>query len=69
METDLKQMRCGGCGGETYKVFTPDATLRIAVECQQCQSVSWIEPSEPRLVIKWGDQRNGEDSDGRLTVF
>lgn len=69
METGLKQMKCGGCGGELFKVFTPDAEKRIAVECQQCDSVSWIVPST-KLDIEWGNQRiDGEDSMGRLTVF
>jgi hypothetical protein len=40
---DQQQMRCGGCGGETFKVYTADSTLRIVTECQGCMSTSLIE--------------------------
>lgn len=60
---DQKQMRCGGCGGETFKVYTADPTLRIVVECQGCKSTSLIEPQPARLQIEWGD------GDGRIVAF
>jgi hypothetical protein len=61
--TDLKQMRCGGCGGDLFKLYTADRTARIAVQCQQCMSTSFVEPEPARLQIEWGD------GDGRITVY
>jgi len=63
MLTDQKQMRCGGCGGDAFKIFTADRTLRIVVECQGCKSTSFIEPQAAKLQIEWGE------GDGRITVF
>ena len=60
---DQKQMGCGGCGGETFKVYTADSTLRIVTECQRCMSTSLIEPQLAKLKIEWGD------GDGRIVVF
>lgn len=64
MITGLKQMRCGNCGHDTFKLFTSDEAVRIGVECQGCQEVSWIQPEPARLTIEFG-----ENSDGRLTVY
>lgn len=64
MITGLSQMKCGGCGGEQFKVFTADPTVEIIVECQQCKSTSTIKVSTPKLVIGWG-----EASTGVLAVF
>lgn len=64
MMTDAKQTRCGGSGCEQFRLFTADSELRIAVECQQCKDVSYIEPAPAKLSIEW-DQR----ATGRLTVF
>jgi hypothetical protein len=61
--TSLQHMRCGGCGGDLFKVFTADRTLRIVVQCQQCMSTSFIEPEPAKLQISWGE------GDGRITVF
>jgi hypothetical protein len=61
--TDQKQMRCGGCGGDMFKLFTADKTARIVVHCQGCTSTSFIEPEPATLRIKWGD------GDGRISVF
>lgn len=71
METDLKHMRCGGCGGEMFKLYTSDKEANIGVECQTpaCRSVSWIYPRPAKLDIAWGNRLDGEDSDGRITVF
>ncbi|KDR37980.1 hypothetical protein [Caballeronia glathei] len=63
MLTDQKQMRCGGCGGETFKVFTADRSVRLVVQCQGCMSTSFIEPQPAKLQIEWGE------GDGRITVF
>ncbi|MGF6768543.1 phage FluMu protein Com [Paraburkholderia sp. GAS199] len=37
--TNAKEMRCGGCGGTEFRLFTAHAEIRIAVECQQCKDV------------------------------
>jgi len=61
---DAKQMRCGGCGGAEFRLYTADAEARIAVECQQCKDASYIQPAPAKLAIEWD-----ETSSGRLTVF
>lgn len=61
--TDLKQMRCGRCGGDLFKLYTADRTTRIVVQCQQCMSTSFVEPEPARVRIEWGD------GDGRITVY
>jgi phage FluMu protein Com len=63
MMTGAKQMQCGGCGCVDFRLHTADAQARIAVECQQCKDVSYIQPAPAKLEIEWG-----EKSDGRLTV-
>jgi hypothetical protein len=71
MYTDLKQMKCGGCGGELFKIFTSDAEANLGLECQteSCRSVSWIYPRPAQLDIKWGNRLDGQDSDGRIAIF
>jgi hypothetical protein len=58
-----QQMGCGGCGGSTFKVYTPDKTALIVLECDACKSTSLIEPEPASLKIEWGD------GDGRITVL
>jgi hypothetical protein len=60
---DQKSMGCGGCGADTFKVYTADKTHRIVQECQGCKSTSFIEPQPAKLQIEWGD------GDGRITVM
>jgi hypothetical protein len=55
-------MGCGGCGGRDFSVFTADATVRIVLQCQGCNSTSYIEPEPSSLRIKWGE------GDGCLSV-
>ena len=62
LQPDLKRMGCGGCGGRIFTVFTADATARIIVQCQGCNSTSHIEPAPSSLRIEWGD------GDGCLAV-
>ncbi len=64
MMIDAKLMRCGGCGADTFRLFTADRAARIAVECQGCKSASYIEPEPAKLQIEWDD-----DAQGRITVF
>jgi hypothetical protein len=62
LQPDVKRMGCGGCGGQTFSVFTADATARIIVQCQGCNSTSYIEPEPSPLRAEWGE------GDGRLSV-
>jgi hypothetical protein len=59
---DLKRMGCGGCGGGTFTVFTADATARIVLQCEGCNSTSYIQPEPSSLRIEWGD------GDGCLSI-
>ena len=59
---DQKRMGCGGCGADTFKVYTADPTQRIVLECQGCNSTSFIEPQPAKLQIEWGE------GDGCLAV-
>jgi hypothetical protein len=58
-----QQMGCGGCGGKTFKVYTPDKTALIVMECDHCKSTSLIEPQPAQLRIEWGD------GEGRIAVI
>lgn len=71
MYTNLQQMKCGGCGGELFKIYTSNATANIGLECQTqtCLSVSWVYPEPAKLDIKWGNRRDGDDSPGRIAIF
>lgn len=64
MIENLKRMRCGGCGGEMFRLFTADREVRIVAECQKCKATSYIQIEPARLEIEFG-----EDSDGRITVW
>lgn len=50
-----QQMGCGGCGGVTFKVYTPDEASLIVLECECCKGTSLIEPQPAMLKIEWGD--------------
>jgi hypothetical protein len=55
----VKQMKCGGCGGEDFKVFTEDPAEAIMVVCMKCKSVSTIKP-KAQLEVEWeADGNNG----------
>jgi hypothetical protein len=64
MMTGAMKMGCGGCGGDIFKLFTADEQVRIAVECQQCKDVSYIQPAPALLVIEWDEKSNGRLSVG-----
>lgn len=62
METDIKQLRCGGCGGTKHELFIrPNG--EIIAECIGCKSQSEIKISEPKIVI------NNNSGLGTLCVF
>lgn len=63
MQTDLKRMGCGNCGGIDFKIYTKLESNQLTVECNGCKSTSTVKPSKPSLVIEFG-----EDSDGCLAV-
>jgi hypothetical protein len=48
MMTGAKPMQWGGCGGADFRLFTADAEVRIAVECQQGRVVYPAIASEAR---------------------
>ncbi|MFL9876473.1 hypothetical protein [Paraburkholderia megapolitana] len=64
MIENLKRTRCGGCGGDMFRLFTAEAETRIVVECEKCKATSYIQPEPARLEIEFG-----EDSDGCITVW
>lgn len=72
MRTDIKQMKCGGCGGELFKLYTSDTTANVGLECQNadCLSVSWVYPVPAKIRIEWAYRLgDGEDSGGVVCVF
>ena len=63
MIENLKKMRCGACGHDTFDMFKDDEGL--IAECTKCKSTSTIQaPKETMPVIGWG-----ENSDGILAQF
>lgn len=61
IHVNAKTMACGGCGGDTFKIFKVNDD--IVAECQTCKSDSII-TVEARLEVKWD-----ENATGRLCVF
>ena len=51
MELDLKQLRCGECGGSDHELFLRP-TGEIITQCCKCLSQSLIEISKPEITIK-----------------
>ncbi len=69
----LEQLRCGGCGTDTHRLFAPvlarsDEYTYIVAECTQCFSRSVLRPPAPSIEIQWSVTAAGDDSDGRLCV-
>lgn len=64
--TNASQMKCGACGGDTFKVFEQRGTktTSLIIECCKCLSTSIIRASQPNIEIGWGPK-----SDGILAVF
>lgn len=68
MLKELKQMACGGCGGDTFKMFRPDNKenkSRLFVECLGCESVTEIVVSQPEITLEWSKMGSG---DGLMTT-
>lgn len=62
MIEDAKKMRCGACGGDTFRMYKEPKGL--ISECLKCKSTSTIRVRAPEIEIDWGEQ-----SDGILCVF
>ena len=57
-----KKADCGGCGGDTFKIYQlPDG---LAIECLKCESVTILVVSTPKIQVDW-DRSKG---DGTLTI-
>ena len=62
METDIKQLRCGECGGTEHELFIrPNG--EIIAQCITCLSQSEIVISKPKICIK------NNSGKGTLCVF
>lgn len=59
--TGLKEMGCGNCGSQTFKIFKDEKGL--VAECCGCKELSLIRVSTPKIEIEFG-----ENSDGCLAV-
>jgi len=64
MQTELKKMGCGNCGGIRFEIYTKPHSSKLTIECIKCKSTSVVKPSIPKLEIEFG-----ENSDGRLALF
>lgn len=56
MKANLKQLKCGGCGGENHRIYSDDKNLFI--ECIDCKAITKVSASKPELIIE-----ADEDSD------
>jgi len=62
METDIKLLRCGGCGETKHELYIrPNG--EVIAECLKCKSQSEIVIRKPEIII----QHNA--GDGTLCVF
>lgn len=66
MNEDMKQAKCGNCGGEQFTVWMEDTTFptTFITKCEQCGSESKVEILPSRMTISFG-----KNSDGILAVF
>jgi len=62
----IKKFKCGGCGGEDYKLYsdTHHQPTMILAECQQCKSMTEITITQPKIDLKFG-----EGSEGVMAIF
>lgn len=67
MITGAAQMKCGGCGGDKFLIYTRDKNKELLVECEKCLGVSVVRATEckPTIGIDWA---LGNDK-GIITVF
>lgn len=62
MEENLKQLRCGECGGKKHSLYIRENNEIIA-KCVMCKSTSEIVTTKPEILI------NHLDGNGTLCVF
>jgi hypothetical protein len=69
MVQNAKQMRCGGCGGESFLVYRVryddeyrDVVNELFLECQGCKSINTYTATAPALQSTW-------EGTGGLAVF
>ena len=62
METCLKKMQCGNCGGSKHELYEAE-NGDILVKCVECSNVSRVTITQPKIEVK------NERGDGRITVF
>jgi len=55
--------RCGGCGGDLYKLFKHKD--KIITVCQDCGAESKIVVTPSKIDINWGD----DEDLGCMTIF
>lgn len=58
------QLKCGGCGGESHKLWKHEDRESIYVSCNTCESCSELCIRTPEITIDWVD-----GSSGLLTTF
>jgi uncharacterized Zn finger protein len=51
METNVEQLKCGGCGTEKHLVYQRK-NGEIILECVKCGSTSEIKFTQPKIVIR-----------------
>lgn len=61
MQTNVKPMGCGNCGGKLFRMFFEEGKRDQALlaECEKCKSVSIITVEMPTLKIDWGEGAEG----------
>ena len=61
MQLNMKQYRCGKCGGDTFMLYTnSDKTFpeSMIVECEVCGSTSGISVTKPTMELSFGDENS-----------
>lgn len=61
----MHKLRCGGCGNEDHKMYVDeDNNQAVFAQCTQCDSVTKITITQPKIKLDWTD-----DSKGILTQY
>jgi len=56
----LEKFRCGGCGNDTYLIFKQqDNETDLFTKCIQCDSMTEITITKPRIELNWGIGADG----------
>ena len=62
METNIQQLKCGGCGEEKHKIYRRQ-NGEIITECVECKSQTEIVVTEPKIIT------GNVSGDGSLCVL